>query len=148
MAISFVPPLFLFFEIAGSVPCCYIRSGGRTLDLYTIFGPWWLMPLDTVSSISPSHIILVMQKSSGPGIAWGLSSGNPNNFNLIEFLYKNAKINEWIKLLLCLGGLHHIFQAWRSYIIQKHGAARGNNWKSSFTVNTCSLTARFANIHL
>lgn len=77
---------------------------GHTQDLYTIFGLGWLILLDTVSSISPSHIILVMQKSSGPGIAWGLSSGNPNNFNPIEFLWKNAKINEWIKLLLCLSG--------------------------------------------
>lgn len=66
------------------------------------------MPPDTPSSISPGRIILVMQKSSGPGIAWGLSSGNPNNFNLIEFLLKNAKINEWIKLLVCLFGLHII----------------------------------------
>lgn len=66
------------------------------------------MPPDTLSSISPGRIIQVMQKSSGPGIAWGLSSGNPNNLNLIEFLLKNAKINEWIKLLLRAISLHHI----------------------------------------
>lgn len=81
---------------------------GRSLVLSTSFGLWRLMPPDTLSSISPGRIILVMQKSSGSGIAWGLSSGNPNNLNLIEFLLKNAKINEWIKLLLCLIGLHHV----------------------------------------
>lgn len=84
--ISILPPLFLFLCDCWLVTLVLHWVRGYTQDLYTIFGLWWLMPLDTVSSISPSRIILVMQKSSGPGIAWGLSSGNPNNFNLIEFL--------------------------------------------------------------
>lgn len=66
------------------------------------------MPPDTLSSISRGRIIRVMQKSSGPGIAWGLSSGNPNNLHLIEFPLKNAKINEWIMWLVCLTGLHRV----------------------------------------
>lgn len=81
---------------------------GHSLVVYTFFGLWWLMPPDTLSSISRGRIIRVMQKSSGPGIAWGLSSGNPNNLHLIEFPLKNAKINEWIMWLVCLTGLHHV----------------------------------------
>lgn len=91
-----LPPLFLFL-------CeCWLRTlllhwvRGRTQDLYTIFGLWWLMLLDTVSSIRPSHIILVMQKSSGPGIAWGLWSGNPNNFNSLSSCRRMQKwTNGW-----------------------------------------------------
>lgn len=110
---------FCLCSIAPSLTLCFSHDcwvsnlavdwvRGRRLVLSTSFGLWRLMPPDTLSSISPARIILVMQKSSGPGIAWGLSSGNPNNLNLIEFLLKNAKINEWIKLLLCLIGLNHI----------------------------------------
>lgn len=85
---------------------------GHSLVVYTFSGPWGLMPPDTLGSISRGRIIWVMQKSLGPGIAWGLSSGNPNNFHLIEFPLKNAKIIEWIMWLDCLVGLQQGVWDW------------------------------------
>lgn len=85
---------------------------GHRLVVYTFLGTWVLMPPDTPGSISRGRIIWVMQKSSGPGIAWGLSSGNPNNFHLIEFPMKNAKIIEWIRWVVCLVGLQQVVWNW------------------------------------